>query len=463
MMRRFACTRAVVRSARFACATRCVTNTQVSNDEISRVATKVMEETNSQAVHVASAADTACASKQVVRGGNQEVDALFKHVGCTEATVDAKQVEAASTETSDTVEELYIDSYWGDPKVQIRITNVKGLYNALVLHKVDIGPDTIAALKTKLRGVRNIALRECRCTSAIGDVLVDLLVETDSISSLTCFTVAAAGYHGWHPRLTITDQDLTALSEVGVHLRVLHVPGQPVTTVAPFATTLVELDASGYYCDIGDAGLTSAHNIVKLYARDNQYITTVAPFAATLVELDASGGFGGIGDQGLASARGIVKLNASDNPHIKSVAPFAATLAELEARGPRCGICDAGLVSARSIVKLNAGNNPKITTVAPFAATLAELKACGGDNNWDPATPDCGIGDAGLAGAHGIVKLDARNNPYITTVAPFAATLMELNASGPYCGMSEAGLTSARNIVKLNADGNKKIRHEPQR
>jgi hypothetical protein len=131
---------------------------------------------------------------------------------------------------------------------------------------------------------------------------------------------------------------------------------------------------------------------------------------------------------------------------------------ELDASGSRCGIGDPGLASARSIVKLNASDNPKITTVAPFAETLVELKARGpnGNDRLVADSEDCGLRDAGLARAHGIVKLDVRNNPYITTVASFAAALVELDARGG-CGIGDAGLTMARNIVELDASGNKKI------
>jgi hypothetical protein len=391
----------------------------MSNDEISRVVTKVMGETNSQVGHVASAAETVRASTQVVQdalarypGGNgdrevkgelqtlsaslkayekwlgkaqnaaqsihREVDALCKHVGCTEATLD--RVEAASVGAFGKVKVLQVGPCRGDPEVASCITNAEGLYNALVLHDVVIGPEATAALKTKLRGVRSIALHECFCAAAIGGVLVDLLVKTDSISSLVDLTLAVARYVGGRPAppVTITDQDLDSLSEAGVHLRVLRVPDQPVTTVAPFATTLVELDASGLYCGIGDAGLTSAHNIVKLHAENNGNITTAAPFATTLLELDASGSCCGMGDAGLASAHNIVKLVAGSNKRITTVAPFATTLMELDVSGGYSGIGDAGLTSALNIVKLLAKNNESITTVAPFAATLLELDVSGG-------------------------------------------------------------------------------------
>jgi uncharacterized protein YlxW (UPF0749 family) len=180
-MRRVACTRAAVRSARFAKATRCVVNTQVSNDEISRVVTKVMANANSQAVHLASVADTARDSTQVVHDAlsrypdgegdrevkgklqtlsaslkeyqswldktqnaaqsiHREVDALFKHVGCTEATGptvnEAERVEAASIGAFD--EERVLD-VGGNPQVELDLRNAKGLYNALVLYGVMIG------------------------------------------------------------------------------------------------------------------------------------------------------------------------------------------------------------------------------------------------------------------------------------------------------------------------------------
>jgi hypothetical protein len=171
------------------------------------------------------------------------------------------------------------------------------------------------------------------------------------------------------------DKDLQALASLGVKLCVLGVADQPVTTVASFSATLVELNAGGEGCGIGDPGLTLTHSIVKLNAGNNPKITTVAPFAATLVELDARANCG-IDDAGLTLAHSIVKLNAQGNPKIKTVAPFAATLVELSASG-NCRIRDAGLTLAHSIVKLNALNNAKITTVAPFAATLVELDAFG--------------------------------------------------------------------------------------
>jgi hypothetical protein len=90
---------------------------------------------------------------------------------------------------------------------------------------------------------------------------------------------------------------------------------------------------------------------------------------------------------------------------------------------------DAGLAQAVGIVKLDVYNNPNVTTVAPFAVTLRELNAQG----------NSGITDAGLAQAAGIVRIYVDNNPKVTTVAPFAVTLRELNATGS-SGITDAGL-----------------------
>jgi hypothetical protein len=125
---------------------------------------------------------------------------------------------------------------------------------------------------------------------------------------------------------------------------------------------------------------------------------------------------------------------------------FRRALLELSAAGRDRGINDAGLTLAHSIVRLNAGSNPKITTVALFAATLVNLDAHGG----------CGIGDPALKLARSIVTLNAGGNWTITRVAPFAATLLNLDARGS-CGIGNAGLRSAKNIAKLNAGNNWRI------
>jgi serine/threonine protein kinase len=360
-----------------------------------------------------------------------------------------------------------------DVKAARNILRRQELFNALDFQYVTIGTETIAALKTKLRNVQSIELRDCRCAWRIGQVLADVVVASESCGSLKRLAInngikIRSGVHvvARVNALTvpIDDDDLETLAQAGVRLRALEVFRQPVTTVVSMAATLVELHAGENECGISDAGLATAHGIVKLIASNNPKITTVAPFATTLTELDASGS--GIDDAGLSSALHIVKLDAANNPRVTTVAPFATTLVELNASG-NCGIDDAGLASARGITKFNASGNAKVTTVAPFGTTLVELDASNrpkitnvtlytGMREGVRACEDCGIGDSGLAIAQGIVKLNASGNPKVTTTAPFAATLVELDASGK-CGIDDFGLASARGIKKFNASGNATI------
>jgi polo-like kinase 1 len=248
------------------------------------------------------------------------------------------------------------DCVMSDAAAALSILKAEHVANVLILRNVTIDRETVAALKAKLHGVSSVTLVGCKCASSFGWFLTDLLVATASCISLLELSVNDDSFPSIQPSTvipvlsptpTLTDNDLQALAGVGVKLRVLRVRNQPVTTVAPFAETLVELDASGRDCGIDDAGLASARCILKLNAGNNPKITTVAPFAATLVELDASGEDCGIDDAGLASARCIVKLNAGNNPKITTVAPSAATLVELDASG-NCRIGDSGLTLAHS-------------------------------------------------------------------------------------------------------------------
>jgi len=131
-----------------------------------------------------------------------------------------------------------------------------------------------------------------------------------------------------------------------------------------------------------------------------------------------------------------------------------STLRELDAGGRCCGITDSGLRSATQLVMLNAWRNSKITTVAPFGATLRELDASSTDVGILAET--CGITDSGLCNATQLVKLNAEGNSKITTVAPFASTLRDLGARYA-CGISDSGLRYATQLVKLKASSNSKI------
>jgi Leucine-rich repeat (LRR) protein len=214
-----------------------------------------------------------------------------------------------------------------------------------------------------------------------------------------------------------------------------------ITTVKPFARTLLELNA-GATSGINDAGLVDATNLTVLSAAENPRITTVAPFGKTLCELDAS--LTSINNAGLAKATNLEMLSASASK-ITTVKPFAKTLRKLYATwGSK--ISDAGLVDATNIEVLYALGNPKITTVKPFAKTLRELGA----------SHECGINDAGLVDATNLVKLVARQNSKITSLEPFAETLQELDASEQF-GITDHELAKAVNLMKVSTYGNPNI------
>jgi hypothetical protein len=74
-------------------------------------------------------------------------------------------------------------------------------------------------------------------------------------------------------------------------------------------------------------------------------------------------------------------LNIHNCENIYNVNQCSSTLRTLIAGSPS-GITDAGLAQAVGIVKLDVYNNPNVTTVAPFAATLRELKCSRKQRNY---------------------------------------------------------------------------------
>jgi len=90
------------------------------------------------------------------------------------------------------------------------------------------------------------------------------------------------------------------------------------------------------------------------------------------------------------------------------------------------------------LVKLNATNNSYITTCAPFAKTLTILCAA-----W------CNINDDGLKLCTNIRKLDMSYNNRITTCAPFAKKLKKLNVS--YTKIDNIGIALCTNLKILIA------------
>ena len=102
-----------------------------------------------------------------------------------------------------------------------------------------------------------------------------------------------------------------------------------IDTLQPFAGRLRELQAVCSKLD--DVSLVEATLLVKVDVCNNPLVTTVVPFGSTLIELNASHDCG-IDTVGLATATNLVCLNASYNPRIQSVCPFASILLELDRR-----------------------------------------------------------------------------------------------------------------------------------
>jgi len=96
---------------------------------------------------------------------------------------------------------------------------------------------------------------------------------------------------------------------------------------------------------------------------------------------------------------------------------------------------------------LHMSNNMYITTCAPFAASLVELLCCG---------KSCNMGDSGLLLCKNLKILHADNNKNITTCAPFANSLIELLASGN-SGISDIGISTCYNLTIISTYSNNKI------
>lgn len=212
-----------------------------------------------------------------------------------------------------------------------------------------------------------------------------------------------------------------------------------VTTVDPFVATLVELHAGGD-CGIDDKALRTALNIRRLFVEKNRKITTVKPFAEKLIELDAARG---IDDEGLREATSIVKLRvgAMFTP-ITTVTPFAGTLRELEVHSMLLN--DDSLADASGIVKLDVSRSMgQVRTVKPFARAIRELHV------------SAGFHDDGVVDATGIVRLRAFVTCSLTTMKPFAASLLELDAGKK--GINDETLKDLTTLVKLNVENNSDV------
>ena len=194
-------------------------------------------------------------------------------------------------------------------------------------------------------------------------------------------------------------------------LQVLH-PNQNVRSLEPFAAELKELTARGSV-HLDDAALQRCTSLVRLDVTDNDRIRTVEPFATTLRELRCEGS-SAVGTTGLCLATSIVVLHATGNRFIHNMKSFVSNLLQLAALGSQ--IRDVALRHATSLLWLESGDG--ITTVAPFAHSLRHLVTHGAR----------GLTNQSLASATKLVTLDCAQNANITTIAPFAQSLESLVA-----------------------------------
>ena len=114
--------------------------------------------------------------------------------------------------------------------------------------------------------------------------------------------------------------------------------------------------------------------------------------------------------------------------------------------GRNDAVSDWSIVMCVRLKILNVSNNSNITTCAPFAQSLVILNAYG----------SCGINDNGLQMCSRLKILNASNNPNITTCVPFAKTLKQLDAECD-SGIGDNGLQMCHRITTLNSYDNPKI------
>ena len=193
-----------------------------------------------------------------------------------------------------------------------------------------------------------------------------------------------------------------------------------------------------------DAGLKNATRLEVLRVSSCKGVTSVSPFARSLVELDVSFN-ASMSPTALAECHNLQVLYVTANSTINTLQPFAGRLRELHVAGRGSKLDDAALVEATQLVKLQAQNNPRLTTVAPFGKTLIELDAIG----------DCGINDIGLATATNLVCLDASRNARIQNIQSCASTLVELSIKDS--GIGQETVLHARNLIYVDISNNTAI------
>jgi len=154
-----------------------------------------------------------------------------------------------------------------------------------------------------------------------------------------------------------------------------------------------------------------------------------------------------IDNEHLKLCTNLKELYISNNRCIDKCAPQFAESLRLIYAASDSSMCDDGLLLCTKLKILNAFNNPNIKTCAPFAHSLVMLDA----------GRYCGISDYGLRSCTRLKILCGKENYKITTCVPFARTLRVLDASGS-CGIGDDGLELCTKLTYLNIGSNYKIR-----
>ena len=231
-------------------------------------------------------------------------------------------------------------------------------------------------------------------------------------------------------------------------LEVLHVQQcYNVTTIAPFAHRLLELNASGSGIPINDEELKFALRLQVLHVSNSRRTLSLDAVARTLRELVAESCHG-LKDANLIRASKLVKLHVSTSD-VTTVAPFASTLLELQANGCYCGINTAGLRGAENLTSLSLKENRKIGALpTEVTANLLHLTLNFGSN----------IGDETFQHATQLVSLSANGVHGMTTMAPFGNSLRHLVLQGPFCSLADPfALHRTPHLVHLNLTENSKL------
>lgn len=185
-----------------------------------------------------------------------------------------------------------------------------------------------------------------------------------------------------------------------------------------FASTLRVLYASR--CpSLTDSGLYRATHLEVLHVAHCRRVRCIDPFEHCIVELNISGSCG-ISTRSLANCNQLRVLDTSWNDGAWHLArSLGAQLRELHAQGCEFLPSDA-LAGATHLVHLTAF--PELVTVKPFAASLRHL-----------TLRDCALRQqdsiSGLCDATNVVRLRLENSPGVSSLSPFAASLLELEAS----------------------------------